>query len=194
MTYLILLVTGLTASLLAIVVMTIFRRRSAAPAKPAQAVVPWWFRAFRGLVAFAAVVCFAILAATGFYPTIFTGARLTGYPLMLHAGVSPVFAVCLALLAVFGAQSHACRCKSECQSAPSAPPTAPDVRTGRKVCFWLILIIALPLILSIALSMLPLLGTQMQHLCFQVHRYSALLITMAVLFYSYFTLVGRGRN
>ncbi|MHC4891422.1 MAG: hypothetical protein ACYTEO_18365 [Planctomycetota bacterium] len=61
----------------------------------------------RKLVFLLALLCFVVLAITGFYPTLVLGKHISGYLLMLHATFAMVFAICLAVLAVMWA-SH-CR-------------------------------------------------------------------------------------
>jgi len=61
---------------------------------------------------------------------------------------------------------------------------------GRKICFWLILFLALPVILSAVLSMFTLFGTYGQELLLGLHRYSTLslaLFSMAWLYLSVMT-------
>ena len=57
----------------------------------------------RKLAYFVAFVCGLVLAATGFYPVCAHGEHMSGYPMMLHATCAPVFAVCMAALAVMWA-------------------------------------------------------------------------------------------
>ena len=58
----------------------------------------------RILVYLAVLFCFIVLAITGFYPTIILGQHITGYLVMVHATFAPIFAVCLAVLAVMWAR------------------------------------------------------------------------------------------
>ena len=52
-----------------------------------------------------ALVCFVVLALTGFYPVLVLGEHISGYPVMVHATFAPVFAICLAVLAVMWARN-----------------------------------------------------------------------------------------
>lgn len=151
----------------------------------------------RKLVYLLALLCFVVLAVTGFYPVLVLGGQISGYWLMLHATFAPVFAVCLAILAVMWA-SH-CRfnksdwpwlqrlirrvilpktVSKECICDSSYP-------VGQKITFWLIVVLALPLILSIVSSMFPLFGTHWQELLLDTHRYSALVLALAVIVHTY---------
>ena len=53
-----------------------------------------------------AVLCFVILALTGFYPLLVKGEHISGFPMMIHATFAPIFAICLAILAITWAASH----------------------------------------------------------------------------------------
>jgi hypothetical protein len=105
-----------------------------------------------------------ILAATGFAP-----GTIEGYGLMLHAACSPVFILCMAYLVVAGAR----------------------VNTGqlsglgliRAISFWTLALLTLPLALSIAVSMLPLFGTHMQHVLAWVHSVTAWVFAIVLVIY-----------
>lgn len=148
-----------------------------------------------------ALLCFFVLAITGFYPTLISGEHISGYMLMIHATFAPILAICLAILAVMWASR--CRFvysdwpwfrhivnrvtlvkvtgereKSRCGGAGS----------GEKITFWLIIFMALPLMLSIVLSMFPVFGTYWQGLFLEVHRYTALVFAMAGIVHVYLTI------
>ena len=153
----------------------------------------------RILVYLAALFCFVVLALTGFYPTIILGKHITGYLVMVHATFAPVFAVCLAVLAVMWARC----CRFTCGDWPgferlvrrltlsnsSGDDTAcKDSGIGQKIAFWLVIFLALPLILSIVLSMFPLFGTHWQEILLSMHRYIALVFAMVVILHTYFII------
>ncbi len=149
----------------------------------------------RKLVFLLALLCFVVLVVTGFYPVLVWGKHLTGWLLMIHATFSPVFAVCLAILAVMWADR--CRFnKTDCPmlqriihgETATQEPAAGRCRAGQKVCFWLIVLLSLPLILSIVLSMFKLFGTDGQKLLLEVHRYSALFTALAGIVYTYLAM------
>ena len=138
----------------------------------------------RKLVYLVTGVCFLVLTITGFYPVLIKGEHISGYLMMVHATFAPLFAVCLAALAVMWAQ----RCRFEdgdcpvtkrlvqwltgCQEPEQKAKTG-GACVGQKVFFWLLIVLALPLILSIVVSMFPLLGTHWQEILLAVHRYVA---------------------
>jgi cytochrome b subunit of formate dehydrogenase len=153
----------------------------------------------RILVYLLALLCFVVLAVTGFYPTLVLGEHISGYLVMIHATFAPVFAVCLAVLAVMWAS----RCRFVYSDWPwferlvqwvtsvkSTGEEAPSKSTGlgQKITFWLIIFLALPLILSIILSMFPLFGTHWQELLLGVHRYTALVFALVVIVHTYLVI------
>jgi cytochrome b subunit of formate dehydrogenase len=143
----------------------------------------------RGLVYLVAVVCGAVLAITGFYPVLIKGEHISGYLMMLHATCAPVFAACMAALAVMWAG----RCRFERLDCPltvrlvswlGGKETGDEVAcgssgVGQKALFWLLIVLSLPLILSIVLSMFPLFGTHYQNLFLGIHRYVAAVFVLA---------------
>lgn len=141
-----------------------------------------------------ALICFVVLLITGFGPRLVSGKSLSGYWAMAHVTFAPVFALCVAALAVVWA--HRCRFdKSDYQALLHLIQrhTQKDALCEiseliRKICFWLILIVALPLILSIVLSMFPLFGTAGQKFLFHLHRYSALLFTLTAIVHTYLVI------
>jgi len=146
----------------------------------------------RILVYLVAIFSFVVLALTGFYPVLVLGRHITGYLVMVHATFAPVFAVCLAVLAVMWARQ--CRFTSGdwpwferlVQRVTRAEGTGAEMQRsnsclGQKVTFWLIVFLALPLGLSILLSMFPLLGTHWQELLLSLHRYTAYVFSLVVI-------------
>ena len=63
-----------------------------------------------------------------------------------------------------------------------------DIGIVRKSCFWMEVILALPLILSIVLSMLPLFGTHGQEVLFHMHRCCALAFAWVGLIHIYLAM------
>jgi cytochrome b subunit of formate dehydrogenase len=152
----------------------------------------------RKLVYLLALLCFVILLITGFYPVLIHGEHLSGYLLMVHATFAPVFAGCLAILAVMWA--HNCRFNrgdwpwlQHIIQQEIAGNEAVTEKQGliQKICFWLIVVLALPVILSIVLSMFPLFGTKGQEFLLNMHRYSTLLLALVVIMHTYLIIRGR---
>ena len=124
----------------------------------------------------AALVCFVVLTITGFYPLLL-GKSLSGYWVMAHATAAPVFAACIAILAIFWADRNSfSRFRAKSQNSETAPK---DYRPCPKIAFWMIIVLALPLILSIVLMMFPIVSADTQKCLLHVHRYAALLLVPA---------------
>ena len=137
----------------------------------------------RMLVYLGALLCLVVLGVTGFYPVLIRGEHISGYLVMVHATFAPVLAVCLAVMAVLWASN--CRFSrgdwpwfdrlvqraTLSQSAGAERPARPGL--WRKIFFWLTIFLALPLGLSIVLSMFPLFGTHVQELLLSMHRWTA---------------------
>ena len=151
---------------------------------------------FRMLVYLLALFSFVVLALTSFYPVLILGEHISGYLLMLHATFAPVFAVCLAVLAVLWAGS--CRFTAgdwpwferivnRITLAKSGERATPRKNSGlgQKITFWLVIFLALPLALSIVLSMFHIFGTDWQELLLSLHRYIAYVFTVVVIVHTF---------
>jgi membrane protease YdiL (CAAX protease family) len=125
----------------------------------------------RKLVYLLALLCFLVLVVTSFFPVLILKEPIHGYWLILHATFAPVFAICLVGLALMWAENR--RFNKN------------DWPYLQKICFWLIIILAVPLILSIVLSMFPLFGTKGQEFLLDTHRYCALLLALVAIVYTY---------
>jgi cytochrome b subunit of formate dehydrogenase len=139
-----------------------------------------------------ALVCFVVLALTGFYPVLILGEHISGFLVMLHVTFAPVLTVCLAVLAVMWASN--CRFTAgdwpwferivqRVTSVRSVDKTAKSKSSGlgQKITFWLIIFLTLPLALSIVISMFPLFGTHGQELLLGLHRNIAYIFTVVVI-------------
>jgi len=153
----------------------------------------------RKLVYLLALLCFVVLAVNGFYAALVLGKSISGYWIMLQTTAGGVFAVCLAVLAVMWAS----RCRFTHSDWPwferivqrvtlvkSSSKEAPSKSSGlgQKMTFWLIIFLALPLILSIILSMFPLFGTHWQELLLGIHRYTALVFALVAIVHIYLVI------
>jgi cytochrome b subunit of formate dehydrogenase len=155
--------------------------------------------ALKKLCYLVALVCFLVLAVTGFWPLLVRGQHISGYLMMIHATFAPIFAICLAILAITWASSYRF-VAGDCPwvqrllrrvtrlhiPTPEGPCTC--AATVQKIAFWAILALALPLILSIVLSMLPLFGTHYQELAMAVHRWTAIVFSVAVIVHTYMSV------
>ncbi|MFC1555913.1 hypothetical protein ACFL67_02410 [candidate division KSB1 bacterium] len=128
------------------------------------------------LSGFVTMICVSLLAFSGFIPYLIFGESLTGYMLLLHVSVSPVFAVSLTVLIFLRAKEYVCDL------------TLPGSNAGMKLCFWCMLILTQVLIWTIILSMYPVFGTQGQENLLSLHLLGALFFVIAGVFYLYFLI------
>jgi cytochrome b subunit of formate dehydrogenase len=174
-------------------------------------------RALRKLVYLLALLCLVVLAVTGFYPTLVLGEHISGYLVMVHATFAPVFAVCLAVLAVMWAgrcrftysdwpwfqsivqrvtlirdpslhRKVSCGVTRDSLLSDERRATNCSSGLGQNMTFWLLIFLALPLILSIVLSMFPLFGTHHQEILLALHGYVALVFTIVAIVHIYLVI------
>ena len=117
-----------------------------------------------------ATVCAAglVLAATGIGTFALGKAPMTHWVLMAHVAVAPVFALGLAAMALTWS--------GLARGGADSPLSGPA-----KAMLWVVLLAGLVVTLSGVLPMTPLWGTPGQHLFYLTHRYSAMVLTAAVL-------------
>jgi cytochrome b subunit of formate dehydrogenase len=145
----------------------------------------------RKLVFLLAILCFVILAVTGFVPRVIFGSAISGWWLMIHATAAPVFAGCVAVLAVLWADRNRLDKNywpllNRILGRNPKSTVAPEKHELKlRICFWVILTMSLPVILSAVVSMFPLFGTHGQEALLQIHRYSTLLLSLFAIVYLY---------
>ncbi|HEX9653751.1 MAG TPA: hypothetical protein VGA99_08565 [bacterium] len=141
---------------------------------------------WRRLILFLLRVSFAALLITGFIPVLI-GSAVSGFVLILHLLAAAVFAIGLMTISLL--QAHQQRFNgSDWQSlrhliekkSVTKKLQAQILVLANKITFWLILLLALPLLGSILLSMYPLFGTDGQRVLLLWHGYSALLLFIVV--------------
>ena len=146
-----------------------------------------------------ALLCFVVLAVTGFYQRVVLSEPISGYFVMVHATFAPVFAICLAVLAVLWASSHRFerndwpllqriieRVTLQKQSPEESVCKSSSV--VQKITFWVIILLALPLILSIVSSMFPFFGTSWQEFLLAAHRWTALVFAVVAIIHIYLVI------
>jgi cytochrome b subunit of formate dehydrogenase len=151
----------------------------------------------RKLVFLLALLCFVVLAITGFVPRIFLGKQIWGYWLMLHATAAPVFSACMAILAVMW--GHNCRLDKSywpwlntiLRRKPESAAVPQKYELTLKILFWVILVLVLPVILSAVLSMFRFFGTAGQEFLANLHRYCTLALALSVIIYLYLTVLAQ---
>lgn len=138
--------------------------------------------------------CVVVLVITGFYQPLFLNEHISGYLLMLHATFAPVFAGCLAVLTVMWA--HNCRFDKNywpwlqriVQREAKSSAAVEKYELVQKVCFWLIVVLTLPVIMSLILSMFEFFGSDGQECLLDLHRYSALALALVAIIHTYLTI------
>jgi len=157
---------------------------------------------FKKLVYLLALLCFCVLAVNGFFAAVVLGKSVSGYWIMLQTTAGGVFAVCVAILAVMWARRHRFnegdwpglqRILERITLAKKAgeEPLNRSGCLGQKITFWLLVVLALPLILSMVSSMFTLFGTDGQKLLLELHRYSALLFALVAIVHIYLVIRAR---
>ena len=152
---------------------------------------PDFFGILRKIVYLFALLCFVVLFVTGFYQPLVGGRAISGFLVMIHATFAPVFAVFIAILAVMWAgncvfdKNYWPWLTKLLQRQPKSDSKPQRYEFLLKLCFWVILVLALPLILSIVLSMFKIFGTSMQELFLNVHRYTSLVIAIVIILHTY---------
>lgn len=115
-----------------------------------------------------------LLALTGFWATLAQRHALTGYLLMIHAGLGGLFFTSLAALAVTFAEA----CRIEDTDWTGAPQGRFPL--AQKLAFWGLLLFGLGVTLTMLVSMLPVTGAAGLDWLYQAHRLCALLVVMVV--------------
>jgi formate dehydrogenase subunit gamma len=149
------------------------------------------------LVHLALALSFLVLAATGFAASIGWNGPMGGYTLMFHTTAGAVFAVSVACMLVTWAADHAFRASDGrwfrggglCTPVKELP--AGRFTAGEKIYFWLAGPLALAALLSMLLSMIPVLATSGQALMYQVHRWSTLVLVVATIWHAYATTLAK---
>ena len=154
----------------------------------------WWCCSSGDLSTLAKLRCLACLLAvgsmvvlfvTGFAGRLLFGELMTGYTLMLHIGLAPVFVVCVGFIVV--AWGHQCRLNEDdwqgltslMRLEKTDPADTADL--GWKVTFWLVIVLVVPVSLSMVLGMFPIFGTHGQETLLCLHQYTSLALTLVVM-------------
>ncbi len=108
-----------------------------------------------------------VLSITGIGTFAFGRPPMTHWVLMAHVAAAPLFAIALAAVAL----TWSGWCGRGAESG---------LGVTFRVLFWVILLCGLVVMLSGVLPMTPLCGTKGQHILYLTHRYSAIVLTAAV--------------
>jgi len=146
------------------------------------------FKILRKILYRITVLLFLILVISGFFPVLILGQSLSGFLLIVHVTVAPLFVLFFTLSVLFNAHSQQFDIND--WNYVSRGDTEQNFSKihhlvfWKKICFWLFTIFSLPAILSVIISMYPLFGTDGQYFLLDMHRYSVLfLFTIAAIFF-----------
>lgn len=146
-------------------------------------------RVWVNILAFA---CFAAVAATGFLAVLTEQKTLSGYQLMTHLVVAPLFAIACTFIALFW--THRSQFTATDWSRLRRRSGPPETRGAwavllRKIFFWSALALSVPTMVSILVAMFPLPTPAQQQYLFLIHRCCALPLAGVGLLFAYFALV-----
>lgn len=136
---------------------------------------------------------FLVLAVTAFWASIGWGGPMTSYSLMLHTTSGAIFAVAVAAMLVTWAADHAFGKHDGRWLKKGGPWSTRDALpagrfdAGDKIYFWIAAPLTLMLLLTMLLSMVPILGTAGQYLMYDLHRYAALVLMIMTMWHAYAT-------
>lgn len=136
------------------------------------------------------ILCVLILAITGFIPFLILGKPLSGFTLLLHVTVTPVFALCMVLNTFIWAHRHRFNKHNWqwikqfiTQRELSLKNTFGRNDFFEKCFFWLIILFSV-IVESIVLSMFPIFGTVGQEFFLQLHKLGATLLTIFIIIHT----------
>lgn len=142
------------------------------------------------LAYFVVVVCALILTATGFIPYFLSGKPPTGYTLVLHVSIAPVFAVCMTLLTLLEAHRHVFNKMDRLRlnymfNRNQSPESISVKKSAAKLSFWLLIFLTPVVIGSILLSMYPVFNTFGQETLLLLHLLSSLFFLIIGIFHTF---------
>ena len=139
----------------------------------------------RRLACLLAAGSLVMLFVTGFAGRLLFGEQITGYTLMLHVGLAPVFIVCTGFILV--AWGYQCRLnEDDWQGLTSLmrlekTDSGDTADLGWKLTFWLSMFLVVPVSLSMVLGMFQIFGTHGQELLISLHQYTSLALTLVAM-------------
>jgi hypothetical protein len=135
------------------------------------------------------LACVAGLALTGFYGMP-RQVDIHGVARMGHVLLGSVFAVVLVLWTILSVQRHCFTCRD--RSSPKSRGNATFLtraNRARSGCFWILLLSAVPLILSVTLNMFACFAMDQQAWVVTTHVWNAAIVTASAMLYSLLALV-----
>lgn len=174
----------------------LFQPRRAAPAEETDRIRR--FSLLERLVHAVLLLSFLVLAGTGCPAAVGLGPPLDGWRLMAHCAAGLFFTAGLAASVVLWAEASC----FEVQDGRwvrgwggyllgREPLPAGRLDGGQKLMFWSLTVLSLAVLVTATLPFLKWFGTDAQSILLRCHRYSALLLGLAVLKHIYLTLVAK---
>ncbi|PKL81593.1 MAG: hypothetical protein CVV24_14445 [Ignavibacteriae bacterium HGW-Ignavibacteriae-3] len=139
----------------------------------------------RRILYFLTVILASILILTGFIPVILLGKHIFGIFLLIHVLVAPFFCITTALLILLFANQHTFLMKDYEISS---------LELYQKISFWVFAFFSIPAILSVALSLFPIFGTDGLGNLLLLHQISVLFLTLSLILHSYFLIISITEN
>ncbi|MHB8897185.1 MAG: hypothetical protein ACYC6Y_00410 [Thermoguttaceae bacterium] len=137
------------------------------------------------LIYVATIGCVAVLALTSFVEFLRHG-ELLGWPLFFHMFGAGTFTALLPLLALSWAHLN------QFEVGPASARSAPaKFYWLPKLMFWVILASGVVVTMTMLVSMLPIFGTDGLRVLLDLHRYSGLVVVLALVFHLYGVAVQR---
>jgi hypothetical protein len=158
------------------------------------------FRNLRYLFFSITLLTFAILAFTGIIPVLILNEHMVGIFLIIHVTIAPVFAIGLALTALFWAHfqqfsNSDLELLKTVQAQNKISHLEYHAQTyWPKILFWLFLTLSIPASLSMIISMFPFFGTDGQNTMLNIHRYTTLGLLIIAFFYTDFKLISSSKR
>jgi len=142
-------------------------------------------------------VSFLSAAASGFGPPLLLGQTLTEYYLLTHVGGSTVFAFCFAVYCIMAA--HDARFAKRSLNVNDGSNNQNNQKQGnpsylRNTFFWLMILAALSTFISVFVCMFPFLKTETQKFMFEVHLWSAWVLSVSVMLHAFLSIVSSVRR
>lgn len=129
--------------------------------------------------------CVAVLAVTSFVEVLRHG-ELGGWPLFFHMFGAGTFTAVLTLFALSWAHLN----QFEVGPSTGAVPP-PKFSWLPKLMFWVIIASGLVVTMTMLIGMLPIFGSDGFHVLLDIHRYSGLIVVLAVVLHFYAVTVHR---
>jgi hypothetical protein len=146
------------------------------------------------------LLTFVILAFTGIIPVLILNEHMSGIFLIIHVTIAPVFAIALALTALFWAHFQQfnnvdLELLKKVREQKKNPRLKYHAQTfWPKILFWLFLALSVPASLSMIISMFPFIGTNGQNTMLNIHQYTTLSLLIIAFFYTDFKLISSSKR